>query len=263
MRIKLVLLAFFTFSMAPLLAQTWEAGVFGGVSGYMGDINPRKFYQVNDMAYGLQLKRNFDGYWSAKLNLMQGTIAGDDGWADNAFQQQRNLSFYSPLTEASLQVEFNFFKYLAGVSRVRITPFLFTGIGGVMFNPKRKVSDGVNTTTYSLNDFHNEGQTKNYQTRSLTVPYGFGVKYNIRGSWNLIGEVGYRTAFTDYLDDVSQNYPNDLSTRTYIPRMLSDPSGVAIDGTQRGDYRKRDTYLFAGLSLTFTFVSRKCPVVDN
>ena len=260
---KLILPFILWMAVLPAFAQTWETGVFGGVAGYMGDINPRDFYRVNDAAYGLQVKRNFDGYWSAKLNLMQGTIAGSDSWAGNAYQDQRALSFYSPITEASLQVEFNFFKYLAGVSRVRLTPFLFTGIGGVMFNPKRKINDGGTITTYVLNDFHNEGQTENYQTRVLSIPYGFGLKYNIRGSWNLIGEVGYRTAFTDYLDDVSQNYPNDLSTRSFIPRMLSDPSGMAIDGTQRGDYRKRDTYVFAGLSLTYTFVSRKCPVVDN
>lgn len=258
MRFRFILFLILSLPAFPVLAQTWETGVFGGVSGYMGDINPRKFYQVNDAAYGLQVKRNFDGYWSAKLNLMQGTIAGSDSWSDNAYQQDRNLSFYSSITEASLQVEFNFFKYLAGVSRVRITPFLFTGIGGVMYEPKVNLSGQV----YNLRDYNTEGQTAPYQNKVLSVPYGFGVKYNIRGSWNLIGEVGYRTAFTDYLDDVSQKYPTSFSSATQ--QLLSTRgSANAFPDTQRGDYRKRDTYMFAGLSLTYTFVSRKCPVVDN
>lgn len=260
MILRTIFLFIFSFTTCfGLSAQTWETGVFGGVSGYMGDINPRDFYRFNDPAYGLQLKRNFDGYWSAKLNVMQGNIWSSDADSENSYQKSRNLRFYSPLTEASLQVEFNFFKYLAGISRVRITPYLFTGLGAVKFNPKVN----LNGTVYELNDYQTEGQQKPYRDIVMSIPYGLGVKYNITGTWNLIGEVGYRTAFTDYLDDVSQNYPNNLSTLPFIAKSLSDPSGTAIDGTQRGDYRKRDTYMFAGLSLTFTFVSKKCPVVDN
>jgi hypothetical protein len=93
----------------------------------------------------------------------------------------------------------------------------------------------------------------------LSVPYGAGVKYNLTGNWNIIGEVGYRTVFSDYLDDVSGKYPNflTLSSEDYD---LSDPSigKIGVTGTQRGDLRKRDTYMFTGLSLTYTFVSSKC-----
>ncbi len=227
----------------------------GNRSFWRGDINPKDFYRFSDQAYGLQVKRNFDGYWSAKLSLVQANISYSDVESDNIQQQNRKLQFYSPLTEASLQVEFNFFDYLAGVSRVRITPYLFTGVGAVKFNPKTN----LNGTVYALNDYQTEGQAKPYETIAMSIPYGLGVKYNIKGNWNLIGELGYRTAFTDYLDDVSQNYINPLPPGITI----YDPSGVAVSGTQRGDYRKRDTYMFAGLSLTFTFVSRKCPVVGN
>ena len=98
----------------------------------------------------------------------------------------------------------------------------------------------------------------------LSIPYGAGVKYNITGNWNVIGEVGYRTAFTDYLDDVSGNYPADLRSITSNPTRdnLSDPSPTKVGspGTQRGDFRKRDTYMFMGISLTYTFVSLKCPM---
>src|SRR5690606_24052170 len=100
--------------------------------------------------------------------------------------------------------------------------------------------------------------------------------YNISGQWSLIGEIGYRTAFTDYLDDVSKTYPLIENEPDLSRKILSDksffrklPDGstaynfLFIDkpGTQRGDYRKRDTYMFIGLTLTFTFISDKCPVV--
>ena len=254
---NLLVTIFVLFSSLTLSAQSWEAGVFAGASGYMGDINPRDFYRVNDFAFGAQVKKNFDGYWSAKLNVMQGNIWSSDQQSGNAYQQSRNLRFYSPITEASLQVEFNFFDYTAGVSRAIWTPYLFTGIGGVSFNPKVNYAGKA----YELKNYKTEGQTEPYQTLALSIPYGIGVKYNIKGNWSLVGELGYRTAYTDYLDDVSGNYPTDLASRPTPDKLFSDPSGLAVAGTQRGDGRKRDTYMFAGISLTFTFVGRNCPVV--
>ncbi|MFM6976499.1 MAG: DUF6089 family protein [Sphingobacteriaceae bacterium] len=258
---NLLLTISFVLSGLMLQAQSWEVGAFAGASGYMGDINPREFYRYTDLAYGAQVKRNFDGYWSAKLNLMHGNIWASDAETTSAYQKQRDLAFYSPLSEASLQVEFNFFDYTAGMSRTRITPYLFTGIGGIIFNPQRRINDGSTITNYELKDYLTEGQEKPYQTMALSIPYGIGVKYNFKGFWSLIAEVGYRTAFTDYLDDVSKNYPTDLAAITGVRRSLSDPSyDDTLAGVQRGDYRKTDTYMFAGLSLTFTFVSRNCPV---
>ena len=262
MRKHFVLLFLHLFAL-PLCAQTWEVGGFLGASGYMGDLNQKGISQFNNVAFGGQIKRNFDPYWSAKLNFVQGTILASDAQSNSANQQIRNLSFYSPISELSLQVEFNFLYYLAGISRTRITPFLYTGVGAIKFNPKVDISGGGIVNTFALNDYLTEGQTKPYKTLAMSIPYGIGVKYNIKSTLNLNAEIGYRTAYTDYLDDVSMNYPADLASRPYLSQLLSDPSGIAPNGGQRGDYRKRDTYMFAGLSLTYTFVSRKCPVVGN
>ncbi len=270
---RLLLLTFFPFLITDVSAQTWEAGGFVGGSGYMGDINPVHPYKINNMAYGAQVKRNFDGYWSLKLNLMHGKIEADDAGSSNEYQQQRNLNFYSPVTEASLQVEFNFFNYLAGdthsFNTKKVTPYLFTGLGGVLFDPKTTLYNGQE---YQLRFYGTEGQDivndNGYRNYALTIPYGAGVKYNIIGNWNLIGEAGYRTAYTDYLDDVSGKYPDfsnpdpaDLAIaerQKLSNRAINNPQ-IGAPGTQRGDYRKRDTYMFAGISLTYTFVSRKCP----
>jgi hypothetical protein len=229
----------------------------------MGDLNQTDITKFKGLAFGAQVKRNFDPYWSAKLNFFHGNISANDTQSASIAQQNRNLSFYSPLSELTLQVEFNFLYYLAGISRSRITPFLYSGVGAIKFNPKVDISGGGVVNTFALNDYLTEGQLKPYNTLAMSIPYGIGVKYNIKSTWNLNAEIGYRTAYTDYLDDVSMNYPTDLSSRPYLSQLLSDPSGLALNGGQRGDYRKRDTYMFAGLSLTYTFVSRKCPVVGN
>lgn len=256
---RLILLALFLIGFLPeISAQSWEVGGFAGSSGYMGDINPADPSKFTDLAFGAQLKRNIDPYWSFKLNAVYGKIQGDDAVSSSEYQQQRNLKFYSVITEAGIQVEFNFFNYIPGVSKKRYTPYLFTGVAGVLFNPKTM----YNGTEYQLADYDTEGA--DYKTHAVSIPYGAGIKYNIIRNWNLIAEIGYRTALTDYLDDLSTIYPAKNNLINNDARALSDRSGentgiyYGAAGTQRGDFRKRDTYMFAGISLTYTFVSQKC-----
>ncbi|MXV51418.1 hypothetical protein GS399_10590 [Pedobacter sp. HMF7647] len=247
-------------------AQTWELGAFAGSSGYIGDLNQLKLFKFTDLGYGGLVKRNFDGYWSLKLNIYHGEIRGEDAKSDNEQERNRNLNFYSPVTEGSLQVEFNFFNYMTTeFNSKRFSPFLFVGFGGVLFDPRAE----YNGIKYMLHDYGTEGQDLNntYRQYTYSIPYGAGVKYNFSGNWSLIGELGYRTTGTDFLDDVSGYYPtpqqlnvpNDAAF-TAQRQFLSDPSvnKIGVPGTQRGDLRKRDTYMFAGISLTYTFVSQKC-----
>ena len=265
---RLLILIFSVGFVFTSSAQTWEVGGFAGSSGYMGDINPLRPYKFTDFALGGQIKRNFDGYWSLKLAAMHGNIRADDAKSLSLQQRDRNLKFYSPLTEITLQTEFNFFNYLPGLLPIsgsrRLSPFLFTGVGVVKFNPKTNLNGNV----YQLQKYVTESVNLSdaYKTYALTIPYGAGIKYNLKGNWNLITELGYRTVFTDYLDDVSGKYPdlilldpNDPLTAGRIE--LSDPSEfkIGVAATQRGDYRKKDTYMFVGFSLTYTFNSRKCP----
>ncbi|WP_207427158.1 DUF6089 family protein [Pedobacter sp. SYSU D00535] len=268
--VKLSLLLLLSIISLGSFAQSWDIGGFVGGAAYMGDLNPVNPLKVNNLAFGAQVKRNFNPHWSLKLNFVKGKVEAYDGQSDSEQQRIRNLSFFSPVNEISLQTEFNFFKYVPSFSRKRYTPFLYAGLGMVTFNPKTIHSDG---NTYELNLLGTEGQDfyKPYNTYALVIPYGGGVKYNISGNWSLIAEAGYRTAYTDYLDDVSGKYaspaslvvPNDPQT-TRLRQELADRSvgKVGVPGTQRGDFRTKDTYMFVGLSITYSIFSQKCPVVE-
>jgi opacity protein-like surface antigen len=243
-------------------AQTWEFGGFLGGAGYMGDINPVKPYKLTDPAFGVQIKRNFDEYWSAKLNFMQGNVQGSDARSSNAFQLARNLDFNSPVSELSMQIEMNLFKYMAGAyfgyAIRKFSPYLFTGIASFSYNP---------LTNYNGEDVELRlVQTENvaYKKSAISVPYGAGIKYNFSGHWTLLAEIGYRTAFTDYLDDISGRYIDFTveAPASSLTNILADRSiapKIGTPGTQRGDFRPRDTYMFAGVGLTYTFISFKCP----
>ncbi|MGV8880239.1 MAG: DUF6089 family protein [Sphingobacteriaceae bacterium] len=259
MRISLITL--FLLISALLKAQTWEIGAFGGGSAYQGDLNQRAPLKITDMALGGYVKRNFNGYFAAKLNYGHGKIQADDRNSSHQQLRDRNLRFYSPIDELSIIGEFNFFNYVPEIGRNRFSPFIFLGLGLLNFNPQTRYEHNV----YELSRYATEGQPAPYPRSLIAIPYGAGAKYNFFGKWSIVCELGFRAVDTDFLDDVSGSYPDKAVLLNNISRLLSDRSGentgayIGTAGTQRGDFRKNDNYAFAGFTLSYTFVTRNCP----
>jgi hypothetical protein len=210
---------------------------------------------------GLLLRYNINGYLSLKASLSKAQIEGADSTSKHQQQRNRNLSFYTQLTEVALVGEFNFFKYLPGNGYNSFTPFIYAGIANVNYNPQATYKN----QTYDLRPLNTEGNNRLYKTSAFAIPFGAGVKYNIFGKLSLIADVGYRSAYTDYLDDVSGNYADRSVFRNNpVALALSDRSGertgtyIGTAGTQRGDGRKHDTYMFFGIGVSYTFVSKNC-----
>ncbi len=251
-------------------AQTWEVGVIGGGAGYIGDLNPVNPLKISGITAGAYVKANFDPYWGLGIHYNYGKIKGNDATSDNAQFRNRNLNFYTPLNEVSLQLDFNFLEYFAGGGPKRFSPYIFAGVGGVIFTPKTKYKG----EEYKLSFYGTEGQSSPYSSYAITVPYGMGVHFRLKDKWGLFSQVGYRTAYTDYLDDVSGRYPGPTSWgpndgSVAIRMALADRSGerpgangvnIGIPGTQRGDFdsRKKDSYMFIGIGISYTFISSKC-----
>jgi len=243
--------------------QVLEVGVGVGGAGYMGDLNQKQPFKISGISAGGYFKMNLDPYWSLGLNYTYGKIKADDAKSDNAQYRDRNINFNTSLNEVNLNLEFNFFDYFAGGGTKKFTPYIFTGIGAVLYNPKAKY-DG---TEYKLRFYKTEGQSEPYKNYAFNIPYGAGLKVRLKENWGFFSQIGYRTAFSDYLDDISGRYPNASSwpkddspeIRT-IRQKLSDPSltQYGSPGVQRGDFRKRDTYMFVGVGISYTFVSQKC-----
>ena len=231
-----------------------------GGTGYMGDLNTNNPLKVSGISAGGFVKYNFNPYFSAKLGYTFGNINAADSLSSSQQLRDRNLSFSTNLHEASLTGEFNFLDYVPTISKNIFTPFIFAGVAVVNYKPTTIYAGD----RYDLRELSTEGQGTPYNKMALAIPYGAGVKYNIGGRLNLIADIGYRHVRTDYLDDVSGNYPNPANLPTAIQWALSDRSfektGIYIGtpGTQRGDNRRFDTYFFVGLSLSYTFINAKC-----
>jgi hypothetical protein len=259
-------------SSITLHAQTWEVGGHIGASGYMGDLNPDKPLHFSGLAAGVFVKANFDPYWGLGLHFTHGQITENDAKSSNEQFRMRNLNFDTQLDEVAFQLDFNFLDYFSGGGRKNFTPYIFTGLGGVMFKPTATyvrpspANDGTSrAVTYPTYQYQTEDQQYRYKTYTLTIPYGAGMRYHLTQNWSLMSELGYRAAFTDYLDDVSGVYPSLAGLKEHTPSpntSLNLANGYVVpyqaSGTQRGDFRKRDTYLFLNFGLTYTFTSADC-----
>ncbi|MEO3404523.1 DUF6089 family protein [Mucilaginibacter sp. CAU 1740] len=248
----------FTYS---LQAQTWEIGGSIGGAGYIGDLNPNYPVKVSGFSAGVFGKRNFDGYFSAKLNIAVGNIAAYDSRSKNPDFRQRNLNFKDQLREASIIGEFNFMNYIPDAGPNKYTPYIFTGIGVTSYAPRAQDFRGREV---GLRQLKTEGQARPYGNNTVVVPYGLGIKYNLSGKFTVMTEMGYRYAFTDYLDDVSGVYADKGRFTTTSGRLLSDRSGeltgkyIGTIGSQRGDSKSHDTYFFLNFTIAFTFVTSNC-----
>lgn len=253
------------FMSLSLQAQVWEVGAKVGGAAYMGDLNVNNPFKISGLAAGVFVKANFNPYWGLGMHYMHGSISGDDAKSDLTAFRERNINFKTPLNEISFQLDFNFLDYFSGGGRRNISPYVFGGAGGLIYKPTATYDQ-----YYKTYKWQSEGQTQRYKTYTMTAIYGAGFKARIKNtSFSVLGEVGFRTPLTDYLDDVSGTYApkyavNNVEGPDYHPvlteyehafNIIADPSPnqIGVRGTQRGDGRKRDSYMFATVGLSFSF----------
>lgn len=247
-------------------AQKYEVGGWVGTSMYFGDLNPHFGFKSPGLAGGLIGRINFNPRVSIKGGLNYFRLSADDADSDFPWQQARNLSFKSGVLDGTVQLEFNFLEYIHGDPNAYYTPYIFGGMSMYHFNPKAV----LNGETVALQPLGTEGQARNseYTRTQLAFAYGGGFKFDLNASWSVNVELSARLLFTDYLDDVSGEYPDfdDLEDRRgELAPLLSDRSGeinefpVGEPGRQRGDTRGRDHITTFGIGLVYNFASVKCP----
>jgi hypothetical protein len=238
-----------------------------GTTFYLGELNPTRLFAQSQLAGGLVYRYNISPRWAIKADFLFGKVAGSDQLTNGGYE--RNLSFFSPITEFSVVGELNFLRLYNSVGKNHFAPYIFAGATLFSFNPQAQYTDG---TIYELQSFGTEGQglegmPKKYSLTHFAIPFGIGLRVNI-GKYVCIGaEWGFRYTFTDYLDDVGgRYYDNDLLREhrgDIIANMadrtpeLFDKDGNAMPlhqaGEQRGNSTTHDIYSFAGLNLTVKF----------
>lgn len=247
---KIFVLCMFTVLLAPytFAQQSGDLGLMGGVTYYIGDLNPAMPFRLAKPAYGILYRQNINTRISVRAHGLRGEVAGDD--AISKANSQRNLNFNSVLTEAGLQLEINFLEYYIGSKMHAITPYIFGGASVFFFEPMAN----VNGVKVDLQPMVTEGQGTPYKLYSFSMPFGLGVKYSLNKLIGVGAEWGMRKTLTDYLDDVSKTYYLDLAgtdpATATLAELASDPLLTHNAGMQRGNSRNTDWYSFAGVSVT-------------
>ncbi len=261
-----------TITYSNVHAQFSEFGLMGGVSFYMGDLNPETPFKQVMPAGGVFYRYNFNDRFSARGAFTLGYLKGDDAKSDVASQLERNLNFHSWVYDFSITGEFNFFKYAPGDMKHPITPFLFGGIAVFKYNPTAVAADG---NRYELQPLGTEGQgttfypdRKKYSLTTASIPFGLGLKANISKTFSVGLEWRMHYAFTDYIDDVSGTYASPdviQAERGNIAYELANRSLTlsddVLEGRQRGNSKTNDWYSFALITFSMNIKARpaKCP----
>lgn len=258
----LILVGFNLCVNAQVFYSDDELGISLGASSYVGDLNPNYNLLHSQPALGIFYKNHLHPYISIRASLNYTKLGYKDSWSKSDFQKTRNLSFETSLLELAALAEFNFFYFSTGQADKRFTPYLLLGVAGFYYNPYTHL-DGKK---YYLNPIGTEGQgragfeDRKYSKFSWAIPVGVGIKYWLRPGMNLSIDLLHRFTFTDYLDDVSQTYP-DFSNLNSRDRRLSDPSinQIGVPGKKRGDSASFDEYLMFQVSLSLQFKTYRCP----
>jgi len=246
--------------------SSWEFGIFGGWSNYSGDLQQNQ-YERDEMqsAYGAFIRHNFNDYIALKAQVLKGSITGSDSdYSSLLIARERNLHFRSDIYEAGLQAEISFMKFGENNTKVA-APYLLAGISVFHFNPQAQFEG----EWYDLQPYGTEGQgmaahpeKKKYELTQFAIPMGVGFNIALGEKARLGFEMGFRKTFTDYLDDVSGQYPDveSLKNENEMAGIFSYRAGEITDeempnpmGHQRGTRAGNDTYGFGGVSLSFVF----------
>jgi len=254
---KLTLILFLSCILIASFAQRYEGGIFVGTTQYQGDlVKAQIVLKETKPALGIYGRYFFTHRWAFRAGFNYGFIKGDDA---NGHWERRNLHFRSNIYEVSAIGEFYILPYVNGSEQFRLAPYLFAGASFFHFNPKAEYQG----KWYELQPLQTEGI--NYSLNQIGIPFGFGLKYNLGPSklWSFGFEFGQRITFTDYLDDVSTDYP-DYTNMSPLATALSCRWGEYFkDGKQykptgkvRGDPDDNDWYFFGGFTVA-RFIGKK------
>lgn len=276
---------------SSLAQYRWDFGVNIGASNYLGEIGGQEETR-RDFVFDMKLNRTqmvvggFARYKASpqiafNVGVNYGRIKANDYNSQNPARVARNLSFTNDILEVSGRVELTLLYDNDVGGRGYYNPdfrlYGFIGAGVMKHNPKTTYYGDLeqfNGQTIELQPLQTEGVE--YDLWQFTLPAGIGIYFTHRKTHRFGWEIGYRTTFTDYLDDVSTTYAEqsemsptnndlawELSNRTNAQSLenaasyaeeynLDTPNAGSFEpGEKRGDPTNNDGYLFTQFSYSY------------
>lgn len=166
-------------------AQIMEVGATGGMSYYVGDMNPGKQFYQNDLAFAALIRFYDNLRWAFRFQYTNINLQGSD---KTGFYSPVKESFVSKVNDFSLIAEFNFFDYWTGSNVDFITPYIFAGFS--VFDYKTTNLENITLSNGT----------------SFSIPFGVGVKYSLTKRIGMTLEWKMNKSFDDNIDNIKDNF---------------------------------------------------------
>lgn len=160
------------------LERVHELGFGLGGLNYTGDLAENLKLKYTKPSVNVFYRHNNRNEISdLRTNILIGQLGVDESTSKEPSRAARKDQFSGLLIELSELYEYNFFDFRDVNNKYYMSPFLYGGI--------------------SVNQFIGS----NYNAGFVGIPFGAGVKFRLKGGWNIGGELGARKNFTDALDN--------------------------------------------------------------
>ena len=277
------LLLTLVFGISSLLSgygqYNMDYGFSVGASNYLGEFGGgegvgRSFVSDLEFSYTRWTLGGFFRYRispkiATKISLNYIRLSGDDVKSDNVARRARNLNFKNDMFEFLLNGEFYIYKVndVGGTGRYStdFNLYLYGGVGLFYSNPK---GQSVTGEWVALQPLETEGVS--YNKLNFTIPLGIGFYYTMQRKYRLGLEIGWRTTFTDYIDDASTRYAHDedgISNKTNQAlidginaknganpgddNFIPDAENFYGEGNIRGNPENDDAYMTATVNFSW------------
>jgi len=257
---------FFALSLyLPSYSQEAFLGISLGGANYQGDLQD-KILTLDGMTPGIGFNILYapNNRFSLSAELFRGVLSGSDA-KPGSRNQSRNLQFVTQLIDASIAGRLNFYNNRDFI----FIPYATAGATLFYVDPYTYDTDRHRVYLYPMST---EGQglpgyshVPSHHTLNGAILFGGGVEMRITKKIRMDIEVGWRKTFTDYIDDVSGDYPvfrDLLSARgpdavqySYRGDEVSGGSLLYPSGTARGNAARDDWYHMVSIRLRYSFRS--------
>ena len=206
-----------------VIGQNVDLGLTGGVSYYIGEINPSmQMMNGPKPSIGLFYRKNINKRYALRYGVNYAKLIATDKIRLTDLAEYRHLSFSADIWEAYGLFEFNFIPYqINNRATSTFSPFVFIGLATFKVGPEVKGRD-LDVLESDL--------------ISVSIPFGLGVKFNLSGNLGLGIEWGIRKTFSDKVDGLPEKYTN----------------GYQLSNSQNNDW-----YSIVGLTLNYKILTHK------
>jgi opacity protein-like surface antigen len=250
-------------SAMAVSAQQSAIYLHGGITNYVGDMNDRYVHlPQSGKGIGLSYQHSLTDKFSLKAGVFYGSITSTDKQAAKASLVARNLSFQNNIVELSAMAEYALF----APHQSNWTPYVHAGAAFFRHNPFTIDKAG---NKHFLRPLSTEGQglpeypdRQQYSLYEFAFPIGGGVRVAVNSRVTIAYDLTVRKTFTDFLDDISGNYPDENILRSRKGNKAVElsyrggelPTGTATYpalNTPRGSAKNRDWYSTQMITLGF------------